>query len=54
MPMDKNYSRFIAPVSSIKQHSASASGPRKQTLDFLRQFARVYKPVSNMPGLVLN
>lgn len=54
MPMDKNYSRLTTPVSSIKQHSTPASGPRKQTLDFLRQFARVYKPVHNMPGLVLN
>lgn len=24
------------------------------TLDFIKQFARAYVPVSNMPGLVLN
>ncbi len=54
MPMDKNYSRLTAPVSSIKQPSTPASEPRKQTLNFLRQFARVYMPMPDMPGLVLN
>lgn len=52
--MDKNYSRLTTPVSSIKRHTTPASGPRKQTLDFLRQFARVYMPMTDMPGLVLN
>lgn len=30
------------------------SGVSQRTLDFIRQFARVYMPVAEMPGLVLN
>ncbi len=28
--------------------------PNKKTIDFIRQFARIYFPVANMQGLVLN
>lgn len=28
--------------------------PNKKTLDFIRQFARIYFPVANTQGLVLN
>lgn len=28
--------------------------PSSRTLNFIRQFARVYMPVAKMPGLILN
>jgi hypothetical protein len=28
--------------------------PKKQTLAFIRQFARVYHPINSLPGIVLN
>jgi len=28
--------------------------PKKSTLDFLRQFARIYVPLGNMPGIIIN
>lgn len=35
------------------QHIKNAK-PSKKTIDFIRQFARIYFPVDNMHGLILN
>jgi len=48
--MDKKLHDFtLKPVPT-----KTSRGPKSQTIDFLRQFARAYMPVSKMPGLVLN
>lgn len=37
-----------------KTDNPKAKIVKEITLDFIKQFARAYVPVSNMPGLVLN
>lgn len=39
---------------NIKMRKAINKAPAQHTINFIRQFARVYMPVSGMPGLVLN
>jgi hypothetical protein len=41
-------------MSSQTLATQTVCGPKKQTIAFLRQFARVYQPINAMPGIVLN
>lgn len=55
MPMDNNSTQL--PVQSLIKNSGNrlrSKSPKKDKIDFIRQFARVYMPVSSMPGIVLN
>lgn len=36
------------------KRSVPQAGPKKSTLDFIRQFARIYVPLGNMPGIIMN
>lgn len=49
MPMDKT-STTMTNEKIRKQEDA----PSSRTLNFIRQFARIYMPVAKMPGFVLN
>jgi hypothetical protein len=51
--------KFSTPLQNQMSTSATLAtqtvcGPKKQTIAFLRQFARVYQPIHSMPGIVLN
>lgn len=37
-----------------QMQNVDTTKPNVKTLDFIRQFARIYFPVASMPGLVLN
>lgn len=53
--MDNNSTQV--PLQSVKTSTPArmpSATPKKSKLDFIRQFARVYMPVNNMPGIVLN
>lgn len=54
MPMDENSTQTLSPTSSSSAPASSIPGPKEKTLDFIRQFARIYTPVGTMPGIVLN
>jgi hypothetical protein len=46
-------------TQSLSVENRSAAGPKTKTIEFLRQFARVYRPadivsISSAPGFVLN
>ncbi|MDE5659159.1 MAG: hypothetical protein K2J66_10315 [Muribaculaceae bacterium] len=50
----KNISTQVNP-STVSQKETKGVKPGNLTLDFLRQFARVYRPTNAvMPGFVLN
>lgn len=51
-PMDETSTQLTQ--SSEQMQKEEQKAPSKKTLDFLRNFARVYFPVANMQGLVLN
>ncbi len=41
-------------MTNKKIRSQKTDAPSSRTINFIRQFARVYMPVGKMPGLVLN
>lgn len=41
-------------MSTTSIATSTVRGPKKQTIAFLRQFARVYHPINAMQGVVLN
>ncbi len=38
----------------LETNEPKRGGVSQRTIEFLRQFARAYMPVAEMPGLVLN
>lgn len=52
--MKKNYLQSSSTVNTLTQTVPMVAGPKKETLAFIRQFARVYHAVNAMPGIVLN
>lgn len=40
--------------TTMTKEKEQKGAPSSRTLNFIRQFARVYMPVAKMPGLVLN
>lgn len=52
--MDENSTQTISTNPSPRAAAEAAPGPKKMTLDFIRQFARIYTPVGSMSGIVLN
>lgn len=57
--MKKNSTSIDSVVGETDHHeNTKPRGPRRDTLDFIRQFARVYcsvsAPADRMPGIVLN
>lgn len=48
--MDKTSTTMTNEKSRLQKTNA----PSSRTIEFIRQFARVYMPVGKMPGLVLN
>lgn len=53
--MDNNSTQLPLPtVSSPSEKRLSSAAPKKSTLDYIRQFARIYMPMDTMPGILLN
>lgn len=53
--MDNNSTQLPLPtVSSPSENRIALAAPKKSTLDYIRQFARIYMPVDSMPGILLN
>jgi hypothetical protein len=51
----KKFSTHLQPSEAASSFTVQGlSAPKKQTLAFLRQFARVYHPIAAMPGIILN
>jgi hypothetical protein len=50
----KKFSTPLPQVSAIPISVHNVRAPKKQTIAFLRQLARVYQPIKSLPGIVLN
>lgn len=54
MPM-KETSTLITTAEPVSEERVKKGKPHRSTLEFLRQFARVYQSqVKGMPGIVMN
>ncbi len=53
MPMH-NTSTPIPKISSSSKSATAVRLPKKSTLEYIRQFARIYVPVTAYSGVVLN
>ncbi len=54
MPMDKTSTLHSSRFNRTDSKKAAAKGAKRTTLAFIRQFARTYMAVDNLPGFVLN
>lgn len=53
--MKKIFTQQPTSMTATPAHNHCANNPEKQTVAFLRQFARVYQPTTaNLPGVILN
>lgn len=52
--MDETSTLHTQSINKHKVTKSAAKSPRRSTLAFIRQFARTYMAIDNMPGLVLN
>jgi hypothetical protein len=50
----KKFSTQLQQPGAASTFATQQLAPKKQTLAFLRQFARVYHPINSLPGIVLN
>lgn len=54
MPMDKTSTLHSSRFSRPDAKMGVSKGAKRSTLAFIRQFARTYIAVDNMPGFVIN
>ncbi len=50
--MEKNSTHLHMPDTKARKQQRKQ--PKRSTIMFIRQFARVYMPIASMPGLTLN
>ncbi|MCM1451138.1 MAG: hypothetical protein NC102_02680 [Clostridium sp.] len=52
--MDQTSTQHSTRAGRAESNKTVSNGARRKTLSFIRQFARTYMAVNDMPGLVLN